>query len=304
MPLFFPREPGQPGAVSAGRAGPCVFRGLARGMLLAGLLLALPTAHPRAQGNAGLTLGEAQIWNFAETLFVQGEYYRAISEYQRLLFYFPGGVHRGAAALRIAEAQLNGGEPELAERHLSTLLGDPAWKSIVPELRFLRAVAKLEHRADQPYPLREPRVRAALEDLRTLPPDWPGTPRARSFQSAVEQGMPGDEKSPWLAAGLSAVAPGLGSVYVGRYREGLLALFVNGVFGYAAVNAWRNGREGLGTVLGTAALAFYGGAVYAAANGAHQRNDRARSRFLDGQRAQWGLVPSPEGIFAALETRF
>jgi len=273
-----------------------------QGLLLAVLLLT-PITSVRAQGTL-LTLNETQVWEFAETLFSQGEYYRAISEYQRLLYFFPGSRYRGGAALRIAEADLNGGDPQGAERHLTALLNDPAWKPIAAELRFLRAVAHLEQNAQRPYPLWEPQVHAALEDLRALPPEWPGTARARGFQSAVEQGLPEDGKSPWLAAGLSSLVPGLGSVYVERYREGLLALFVNGVFGYAAVNAWRAGREGLGTVLGTAALAFYGGAVYAAANGAHQYNDRGRSRFLEEARARWGLVPRAEGIFAALETHF
>ena len=281
--------------------------GILFGVFLPGFFLG-PFSCPRAAGEAvassTLTLNEEKLWGYAETLFAQGEYYRAISEYQRLMYFFPASTRRGAAALRIAEAHLNGGEPEAAERHLSALLQDRAWEALAAELRFLRAVARLEQGAGRPYPMREPQVRAALGDLRELPANWHGTARAREFQAALEKDAPQNDKSPGLAAGLSAVAPGLGSVYVGRYREGALAFFVNGVFWYAAANAWRHGREGLATVLGTAALAFYGGAIYAAANGAHQRNDRARSQHLDEQRTRWGLIPRADGIFARLETKF
>ncbi len=126
--------------------------------------------------------------------------------------------------------------------------------------------------------------------LPDIPPQWPGRPAVDGFVQAMEE--PGDvpSKSPWLAAGLSVVLPGAGSAYVGRYAEGALAFFVNAVFIYATVNAFEKDNDDLGVVLGVAALAFYGGAIYAAANGAHKFNDRARAAHLDRQRARFGIV--------------
>jgi hypothetical protein len=99
--------------------------------------------------------------------------------------------------------------------------------------------------------------------------------------------------------------PGTGSFYVGRFAEGSLALFVNAVLIYATVNSFQRDQVGAGAVFGALALAFYGGAIYAAINGAHKFNDRARAAYLEEQRVRFGLVVPPAGgIGAAFERDF
>ncbi|MDH5753351.1 MAG: hypothetical protein OEZ59_13150, partial [Deltaproteobacteria bacterium] len=277
-------------------------------LLLVWLFICLPGTGMAQGKNAGqLTLDEKALWGYAQALFDKGEYYRAISEYQRLLHFFPGSTLRGAAQLRIAEGYLNGREPQAAVAHLDSLLGGEEWKPIAGELLFLRAAARLEIDALRPYPLRQANISLALEDLRNIPEKWAGTVRAKGFlealgDEAAENSLP--LKSPWLAGGLSAIVPGTGSFYVGRYREGFLSLFVNALFIHAAANAWNQGREGLGAVLGTGALAFYGGNIYASVNGAHKHNDGLRAGRLDEARLRFGLSPRPGGIFGQLEAGF
>lgn len=59
-------------------------------------------------------------------------------------------------------------------------------------------------------------------------------------------------KSPWLAAGMSAVVPGLGKIYSGCYGEGATSFLLIGSFGYFAVENWvRNGPGDWRTVLFT-----------------------------------------------------
>jgi len=45
-----------------------------------------------------------KLYGFAEKLFSDGEYFRAISEYKRFLFYYPGDTRQEKASLRIAES--------------------------------------------------------------------------------------------------------------------------------------------------------------------------------------------------------
>jgi hypothetical protein len=116
------------------------------------------------------------------------------------------------------------------------------------------------------------------------------------------QGVP--SKSPWLAGGLSAAVPGLGSVYVGRYAEGALAFFVNALLISATVSSFQHDQPALGMALGTFALAFYGGAIYSAANGANKFNDRAQAAYLEDQRAHFGIVLTPGGAAGAVRRNF
>lgn len=256
---------------------------------------------PPAEGR--IVLAAEQVWDFAESLYRQGEYYRAISEYQRLLYFFPGSELAPAARLRIGEAYLLGGEPELAVRHFSMLLEqtDPAGRD---PLLYLRGMAWLERGRARPYSLGEEDIQAGLRDFRALSPDSPQGRRSAPFVAAMEAPQDVPHKSPWLAGGLSAAVPGAGSVYVGRYAEGALAFFVDALFIASTVSAFQHDQPVLGAVLGVFALAFYGGSIYAAANGAHKYNDRARAAYLDEQRTRFGIVPLPGGVGASIHGRF
>ncbi|MBI3994018.1 MAG: hypothetical protein HY342_12155 [Candidatus Lambdaproteobacteria bacterium] len=270
-------------------------------LLLAVLWCAGPVA---SAAGAELTLGAERQWRYAESLLLAGEYFRAVSEYQRLLHFFPAAPQSPAAQLRIAQAYLRAGQPHLALEHLAR----PAVQGLGPlhagDVRFLRALARLELERDAPYALRVPRIQDALADLRAIPPDWPRHGDVAGFVGALEAPPALPDKSPWLAGGLSAVLPGSGSVYVGRYAEGALAFFLTGLLTYTAVASFDARQPALGAVFGGLALAFYGGGIYSAVGGAHKHNDALRSAYLTQQRRRYGLVVGPGGIAAAFEVSF
>ncbi len=87
-------------------------------VMLGAAILLIPVGVPGAAEQAPLVLNEEQAWGYAEFLFRKREYFRAISEYRRLLHFFPAGRHGEAARLRIGEALLRGGEPRQAIGHL------------------------------------------------------------------------------------------------------------------------------------------------------------------------------------------
>jgi hypothetical protein len=83
-------------------------------------------------------------------------------------------------------------------------------------------------------------------------------------------------KSPWVAGALSAVVPGLGRVYIGRWPDGLMSFLLVGLT--AAVSAqgfYEDGRDSVrGWILGGIAALLYVGNVYGSAVGAIvQRRD-------------------------------
>jgi TM2 domain-containing membrane protein YozV len=101
-------------------------------------------------------------------------------------------------------------------------------------------------------------------------------------------------KSPLLAGALSAVVPGLGRVYLGRWPDGLLSFLLVGTTGaLAAQGFYDEGRGSVrGWILGGVAALLYAGNVYGSAIGAlvqrrdaedalMQEVDRAYERRLD-----------------------
>lgn len=288
-----------------------VARCLALAALLGGFTageLSGQTARPpgRVQpGDGRLVLTERGIWDYAETLFRSGEFYRAISEYKRLLHYFPDSAMASATRMRIGEAYLQGGEPGQGVAHLGLLLSLPRMAPFRPEVLYLRGIGRLELKQHLPYAERAEHVRAGLNDLRDIPTRWPGRGRVDAFLRAMDSPpRPLPSKSPWLAGGLSALVPGAGSAYGGRWSEAALAFFINALFIGATLEAVREDDDGLALVLGIGALAFYAGNIYAAVNGAHKFNNRIRAAYLTQQRVRFGLVLRPGGLRGILEKRF
>jgi len=94
-------------------------------------------------------------------------------------------------------------------------------------------------------------------------------------------------KSPWLAGAMSAVIPGLGRVYIGRWPDGLMSFLLVGLTaGLSAQGFHEDWRDSVrGWVLGSVAALLYVGNVYGSAVGAIvQRRDAedALMKEIDG----------------------
>ena len=94
--------------------------------------------------------------------------------------------------------------------------------------------------------------------------DYTMTEGEKLFDRVYEERYLAKQKSPWLAAGLSAVVPGLGKIYVGRKDEGIAALMTVGVLAGFTAEAWiKKGPTDWRTILfGTLGSLFYIGNIY------------------------------------------
>lgn len=95
-------------------------------------------------------------------------------------------------------------------------------------------------------------------------------------------------RRPGVAAGLSAVLPGAGQAYVGRWGEAGSALIVNTMLIGSTAALLRREEYFAGVSVGLLALSFYGGNIMSARWGAHRFNRRAREERLE---ALGGLEP-------------
>jgi hypothetical protein len=241
---------------------------------------------------------EAQ-WGLAEHLFGTNEYYRAITEYKRFLFYFPQDPRSQAAHLRVAEAYVRGqwwrdGQRAAREFVEQGAVGEPRARAL-----FLLAVcqmqlnlptearASLEEvvRSSQDAELRG-RAQYLVGEIRGRAGEWAEAAKAlerveprsglggMASQGAerIRSETPLPEKSPWVAGALAAVLPGAGHLYADRARDAALVFSVNAAFTAATVEAIRKENYALAGGLAAVELLWYSGNIFSAVGSIHKHN--------------------------------
>ena len=247
---------------------------------------------------------------FADHLFLDGDWYRSITEYRRFLFRVRGR-HPDAprAALAIGEALLRGEQWDAAGRQLDGVAQRTRDGAIRNTALFAAGRAYL---LDQRPELAKPRLRlvsqdqAATADLRyqaTWLLAWghfeagelevayqyfnemaknDGRYKAEA-QGAADALLEQDQiprKDPLLAGALSII-PGLGHFYLGRWGTGVTSLIWNGIFITAATAAWLSGDIGVAIVLTFFELGWFSGGIFGAISGAHRYNRDAVRTWRD-----------------------
>ncbi len=278
--------------------------GRATGILAALGLILLPAWQPPSAGEDPAADVPPAL-RFAEHLYSERDFYRAITEYKRFLFEHPDSGRAGWVRLRIGQSYLAGRKYEAA-RALFAGLRDSAPDG---ELRGAAALARsfyLDGRLQQSL--------GVLEDLLPASSDasFHGAAwylagcahlRAGSLDSAraafgliranhdlaeraglllarIHEGEDLPEKSPALA-GLLSIVPGMGHFYLEEYSTGLTALAWNGMFGYATYEAFRHRKWGVGVLLAALELLWYSGTIYGAVSGAERHNRDAVFNYID-----------------------
>ncbi len=273
-------------------------------LVILGLLawLALPVCT-WAQGQEA----EGQ-WGLAQHLMKEGEYYRAITEYKRFLYYFPGSPKADAARLRIIEAYVKGQWWEEGIRKARELLAMEISEEVRARALFFMGVCQIrlgllgearESLFEVVRVSKDPELRARAEYLigetHALQGDWDEAVRLlesitqqstlgrRGSQRAllVRGRTPLPEKSPWVAGALAAILPGAGHLYTGRYLDAGLVFSVNAAFASATVEAIQRDNLPLAGGLAAAELLWYAGNIFSAVGSAHKYNRALHRELLE-----------------------
>jgi tetratricopeptide (TPR) repeat protein len=262
---------------------------------------------------------------FAESLFAERDYYRAITEYKRFLFLHPDSPKVPWVRFRIGESYLAGGKLDAARFAFEDLLKvqpDPRIRSFAA-LSMARAFYKrgmlqqsagvldeLIPRLDDPdlkgqalylsgcARLKIGEVKSARAAFENISNDHQLAERGRWLSEQMVRAEDLPEKSPVLA-GLLSIVPGLGHIYLGEYAVAFTALCWNGLFGFATYDGFRRGHYGVGALLAAMELLWYSGTIYGAVSGAHRYNRDARLNFYDELEEGAGLdipFPKPEAV--------
>ncbi|MFH0810137.1 MAG: hypothetical protein V2A77_06670 [Pseudomonadota bacterium] len=276
-----------------------------RCVLLAVLVaLAVLGGYPARAWAESECASEAEQFGLAERLLSEADYFRAISEFKRYLFFFPHGDKALDARFGIADALLGAGrhaEAEAAFGELRAAALPTPWRQRAlygEALALLRMGSRSQGRrlleellANCPEP--EYRDAVELQIVTSLAeegeyreaerkllgfglPESVLGPRLAAVRQAAQEA-----RSPALAGGLSAMLPGAGQLYCGRPKDAVLAVLVNGLFIWAVAEAGQRGNWPLTAGLGLTELVWYGGTVYGAVNCAFKQQRETAQRLRE-----------------------
>jgi len=242
-----------------------------------------------------------QTLGFARSLQAEGDYYRAITEYKRLLYLAPpeSTAVRDDAILGIAGALFSGAEFVESAEWLHGHLGEVVSQARRSDVIRLMCRAYLEGGAGD-------RVLAVAREIRDLEPEmkvfeglgyarlgqWSEAastfraicadprvgPMASKYSEVASAAQHAHWKNPKLAAFLGVV-PGLGYCYAGHRQTAVASFLVNSVFAVATVEAFRNDQDILGGFVALFAASWYAGNVYGSAGAARRYNAYMQNKF-------------------------
>src|SRR5215510_11789735 len=198
-----------------------------------------------------------QLLMFAEQLMREGEYFRAVTEYYRFLFYYPDDSRRAMVHFSIGLAFYRGESyaealqtfREVTRRYPNTAYGKQAWlwqgESLIRLGQYTTA-EQLYTEITESFPhdrigqqaryqrawtlLYRRQWRDAAIQLKQVVPD---SELYQSAQLLAQEALVGERlptKSPVLAGIFSGLLPGSGQLYNGRLGDALLAFFLNSLF--------------------------------------------------------------------------
>ena len=251
------------------------------------------------------------ILKFADHLWTQGDYLRAVGEYQRYLFYRPKA--REEIRYRIALCYRLGGRIERAiesfEKYIQEFpeskLASGAYYQVGVSYflmqQFDDSVKYLESSFSRIIDARYKTESQQLIGLSYLmQQQWKDAEmifnelqesdtfavreKALVYRNYAVQGANLRTRSPLLAGFLSTLVPGAGRLYTGRVGDAVNSVLLVGLTGWQTYDGFR--RDGISSVkgwtLGTLSTVFYIGNIYGSAISARLYNREITEDFLSG----------------------
>ncbi|HEX9868816.1 MAG TPA: tetratricopeptide repeat protein, partial [Candidatus Tectomicrobia bacterium] len=262
-----------------------------------------PLAPPRP----GSAAPQSALFGFAQTLYAAGEYYRAIGELQRFLFfqpdhplaseahltiglaYFcgerwlqafevfrqvtratPDASIRAEAALWMAETRARGGDQVEAARLYQELIRQYPGSAIAQRAAYLIGWGYLRQR----------RWTDAREAFAQVDEKSPYRASGERLAAALDSPPELPQRSPTVARLLSTVLPGAGQLYTGHTVDGLIGLGLHGALIAGTTGAVMAGLEGAAGISAFFTWGFYQTQMTNAAVLAQDFNLQAEERFL------------------------
>lgn len=248
---------------------------------------------------------DSRLFRFAEILQFESNYDRAITEYRRLLSYFPNSRYEKQAlksifycyykaeqyltAIHWGQDLLEKGTCSPDEDELEFFIGASYFKvGNYPRARnCFTQVANSSNKDFREKSLllkglsytKEANWEDAERSFARVSPDSEFSDKARQCEKLSQDGKKLGLKSPAIA-GVLAVIPGLGYLYDGYEQTALSSFIVNGLFIWGTFEAFRKDNQSVGTMLGILSFGWYAGNIYGSVISAQRRNIKSRDDLL------------------------
>lgn len=297
------------------------------------VLILLSLLRPCISAGSELTIRSDDQLRLAEEAMARGEYQRAIVELERLLHFFPRDEEAPRARYLIGLSYLKAKQHQNARNAFGELMRAYPGTPFAGQALFMTAesfyMQGLFQEAEAVYTrVIEEQTDSELGNhavyrlgwTRMHLGRWKEASRsfdevshtsylflnARDLSSKSLQGEALPSKDPVTAGVLAAALPGLGHAYTNRYKDGVVAFLLNGLFIWAAYESFNRDLEVLGGILTFLELGWYSGNIYSAVNSAHKYNRAVKNEFLGSMadRLDVGLFTTREQVGIALRLTF
>ncbi len=255
---------------------------------------------------------------FAEAYFNSAEYEKAVIEFERFIHFFPNDSKVDSALHLMGQAHFQleqyaaaidafgrhirrntdktgiAVSPELAA---SIWLASKSYQKLGQTERSLAILHRMLAETDDPTIEDDTHYRIGRVHIERQ--EWKNARNAfkamseagwnrydvQDILSKLDKADDIPQKAPGLAGTLSII-PGAGYLYIGRYRDAATAFLLNAALIGATWEAFDNGNEILGGLLGVVGAGFYSGNIYGSVSSANKYNRDQVQRFIDGLRVR------------------
>jgi tetratricopeptide (TPR) repeat protein len=183
--------------------------------------------------------------NFAEELELQGDYYRAITEYKRYLFYNP--------------------ESDSIRYHVASIYSENnRYGNAIDILREIKNKDEFYENAIGKYFYK-------VNYYDSCARYWSGERMGLVYlrKGEIEKGMellnlksPPKLKNPYLGVTLSSILPGSGRIYAGRVGDGIFSMITFFTSAYLTYKYYKEDNYPLTVLFGGVSGIFYGGNIF------------------------------------------
>ena len=264
-------------------------------MIFAAAFLLVFLANGSIDGQADLS--------FADALLREGDYFRAVSEYKRFIFFNPEAIEVDTAQIGMGTSLLFAGQYGLLAQWFEALpetsgimpaaalltsrgaieSGTPA--SALAILRSCEQAMEFNHLSEYSYLSGIALVglgdyRTAAESFSSVDESSPFYSRASSYASLLNEAPIENMKNPTLA-GVLGIVPGLGYAYSGHYGTAAASLIVNGALAWGTISAFQNDNNEAGWALGVLGVGFYFGNITGSSQSAIRYNDFVTTHYVE-----------------------
>jgi TolA-binding protein len=246
-------------------------------------------------------------FSFAEALFAEGDYYRAISEYKRFIYFFPEKKLVETCNYRIGESYYRAKKWQEALETFTIFIIKYPTSPMIPGALYFKGMTqsqlKLYRDALSSFEeviksksnefaskavyqsatvhMEMGEWQKARETFSLVPKDSQLSKSASIIASELLHIDDLPKKSPSTAGTLAAILPGAGHLYTERPTDALVAFLLNGAFLWGAVELFRHEDYVAGGIVTFFEIGWYTGNIYSAVSSAHKYNKKTQEDFIE-----------------------